>query len=68
MRKNLTSFFLRALILTTITTFAEKEGANFHKPISWKPPSQGTDFENWEFLESSLMYENKIILTPTGIG
>ena len=55
-------------MLTTITTFAEKEGANFHKPISWKPPSQGTDFENWEFLESSLMYENKIILTPTGIG
>ena len=51
-----------------MAAMGDKQEANYHKPISWEPPSQSADFENWEFLESSLMYENKIILTPTGAG
>ena len=62
----LTKLFI--LISGALVAFAqeEKEGINYHKPISWQAPSTALDFDNWEFYESSVMYTNKILLAPTG--
>ena len=45
---------------------AEKEGKNYHEVISWTPPLESNDFNNWAFAASSVPLENKIVLAPNG--
>ena len=66
MKKNLTTAAAFALAALASVSLAEKEGITFHKPISWTGPLDTADFENWDLQESSVVLQDKIILTPTG--
>ena len=37
-----------------------------HPVLSWIPPLNNNQFDNWKFAASSVALNNKIILNPTG--
>jgi len=45
---------------------AEKEGNTFHPVLSWTGPLGNQDFKNWDFFESSVALNDKMVLAPNG--
>ena len=56
-----------ALSVLSETVNAEKEGNTFHPVLSFTPPLDDQDFNNWNLHESSIMLMNKIVVAPNGV-
>ena len=66
--KSKMNLLLGAVCLSAISevVLGEKEGNKFHPVISWTPPLDTSDFDNWSYELSTIALTNKIVLNPNG--
>ena len=66
--KSKLNLLLGTLCLSAMSrvVLGEKEGIKFHPVVSWTPPLDTGDFDNWSFELSSIALANRIVLNPNG--